>query len=250
MRDPASASAAAGTSNTVGIQRHADARAGDGDVHFGARNEPEIRVGGARLRTRQMEADEQLAALEHGPPGRRAEMLDRDRALALRSGDHALRLIDHQRARGIGRRRCITQVAADGGAPLNLCRADQIDRFDQARPQALQFRVLADFGGRHGGAEPQSGRVDRDPRQIGDPLDVHERRGAAQSRAELHQEIRATGKNPCSGVRVDQTDRVGDGSRSFVAHFHFRFQILYHGHGAQDGQDRRDGQEAGWAGGG
>ena len=54
------------------------------------------------------------------------------------------------------RRRGVAEIAAHGGATLNLGRADQFEGLDDARPNRLELLVFAQFRAGHRGADSEA----------------------------------------------------------------------------------------------
>ncbi len=124
-RDRREGDASSGTLRTFLVEGHGHARPDDGDVHLIAGNEAQVGDSRARLRRRQAQAHEELAAVEHVPAGAGAKLLDRHFRVPLGSGDDADRLKCNQRGDGVGGRRGIAQVAAQAGPALDLDATDQ-----------------------------------------------------------------------------------------------------------------------------
>src|SRR5262245_11130525 len=68
---------------TVSIERDINPAADNGDIHLGARDKAQIRVGLMRLWLWHMKFDDELALLERSLPGSRDDLLDRRLALAV-----------------------------------------------------------------------------------------------------------------------------------------------------------------------
>ena len=103
---------------------------------------------------RDLEFDQDFARLQHGPAGSGAEILGRHDALTLWSDHPAFGAQRDERRGRIGRRRSIAQVAAHGGAALDLVRSDQVRGFGKPRVILAQIGVFVDLDRRDGSAQP------------------------------------------------------------------------------------------------
>ena len=142
-------------------------------------------------------------------------MLGGNRAFAPGPGNDALRAIDDQGACRVGRGRGVAQIPANSAATLDLGRADQLDGVDESRKEALHVGMLANHRGRGCRAEAQAVAVHGNLNQLRDALDVDERSGPMQARAELDQQIGATREQFGGAEAVfEQADRGLCGGRA------------------------------------
>ena len=176
----------------IAVERDRRADPDHRDIHLVARDEAQIRVARMRCGRGNQQFDQQLAGLEHSAPGRHDEILDRNFALAGWADDSGARAERDQRGRRVGGRRSIAKIAADRCAVLNLQRADQMRRLGQAGVMLAHHVALADLDARDGRAEAQSlFRIEGERLQFLDFFDVNQMLGAADSGAELDEDVGA-----------------------------------------------------------
>src|SRR4029079_14775508 len=72
----------------------------------------------------------------------------------------------------VGGGRAVAEVAAHGGAALDLGRADQIGGLDPAGPYRLPLRMLLELGTGDGGTNAEAPALLLDLPQLADALDV------------------------------------------------------------------------------
>ena len=123
---------ARGGAGAACVERHADTDARYRDVHFGARNEAQVGVGGALRRALELDAEQKFAGLERVLADADDERFDRHLALPAFGCDHANAGVGDQRRNRVAGRRRVAEIAAERCATLYLGRSDQVDRFDQA----------------------------------------------------------------------------------------------------------------------
>ena len=157
-------------------------------------------------------ASAQLARRQH-------HVLDGHVAPALGADDRRLGAGRDQRRHAVGGRRAVAQVAAHGGAALDLRGADQVGGLDDARPHRLELGVLLELGAGDGGADAKAAALLLDLAQLGDALDVDHQDRVDQVGPHLHQQIGAA----CQHSRLarfvgEQRDRLVERTRRFIAH--------------------------------
>ena len=141
----------------VGGKLHPRAGADDGDVHLVARDEPLVgRAATWRLAAERRASRATRPAASTFLPGRGAELLDLDLALAFRPGNDARRAMGDQSGNRVGRGRRVAQVAADARPALNLPAADDPGRVGQCRIGRGDLGVLINAVAGHAGAQPQA----------------------------------------------------------------------------------------------
>ena len=127
-----------------------------------------------------------------------------------------------QRRDAVGGRRAVAQVAAHGGAALDLGRADQVGRLDHAGPDRLELGVLLELGAGDGGADAKAAALLLDLAQLGDALDVDHENGLDHVGAHLHQQIGAAGQHArLAAFLGEQRDRLVERIRRLIAHMVF-----------------------------
>ncbi len=154
----------------------------------------------------------QLARRQH-------DILDRHVAPPLGADDRGLGAGRDQGRHAVGGRRTVAQVAAHGGAALDLGGADQVGRLDDARPHGLELGVLLELGARHGRADAEAAPLLLDLARLGDALDVHHQHRLDQVGLHLHQQVGAAGQNPgVAGLRREQRDRLVERAWRLITH--------------------------------
>src|SRR5579872_590578 len=130
------------------LERQVDAATDHGDVHLAAWDHAQVSVARALRPRRQREADDDLARREVETARTRRHFLDRQLAASVWAlNGHNRSGRDHRR-HAVTSGRAVAEVSASGGATLHLLRADQVDRFEHARPQLAEPRM---FGELHAG---------------------------------------------------------------------------------------------------
>jgi hypothetical protein len=196
---PTSALAASGTCSGRGATApratraavQADAAPHHGDIHLGARDEPQVGVGRAGGTGRQQERGDNLALGEGQPARTLHDILHGHLAPPVGAGNGGNRPGGDQGRHAVGRRRAVAQVAAHGGTALDLGGADQVGGLHQAGPDGLESRMLLELGGRCGGTHAEAAALLGDPAHLRDALDVHQQRRLDQVGAQLHEEVGA-----------------------------------------------------------
>ena len=122
----------------------------------------------------------------------------------------------------VGGRRAVAQVAAHGGAALDLGRADQVGGLDDAGPDRLELGVLLELGAGDGGADAEAARLLLDLARLGDALDVDHEHGVEHVGAHLHQQIGAAGQHTrIASFLGEQRDRLVERIGRLIAHVVF-----------------------------
>ncbi len=190
------------------------------DVHLGARDKAQIGIAAASPPRRQVHRAHDLGPGQRGAPRCRRNVLYRDPARAIRADHRYRRPRSNHRRHAVGGGRAVAQVAGQGGAPLDLGRADQIHRLDHAGPVAGQLRVLAHLGTGDGNADPPAsvtgaGNV-TDPRYV---LDVDQCIRGHETAAQLDQNIRSACQEPGDALCLGRDDdSVAKADRGMVVH--------------------------------
>ena len=126
-----------------------DAAPDHGDVHFVARNEPQVGRAACFGRRRETRASPgSRRARARSCPARCRTRPTGTRAPALRAGDVAGHVVGDQRGNRVGRRRGVAQVAADAGPALDLPAADDPGRIGQRRIGGRDLRRRRRCGSR------------------------------------------------------------------------------------------------------
>jgi hypothetical protein len=134
--------------------------------------------------------------------------LDRHFAYAFDPHDPCNRAGGHQSRHAVGGRGGVAQIAAHGGAALDLDRADQLDAVDHARPGLGERRMVHDLHAGHRGAQAKPAIFGNDLAQFGDLLDVDQKLRLDQIGFHLHDHVRAAGEHARrSGRAGQQRDR-------------------------------------------
>ena len=128
------------------------------------------------------------------------------------------RAIDDERARRVGRRRRVAEVAADRAATLNLGRADQADGLDEPRPETLDLRMLADqLGGRVAAPRRMPRASIDDPTSSGMRLMSMNADRTLNAGAELNEQVGPAGDHARSGIGLHQANGLGNRYGGFVS---------------------------------
>ena len=190
------------------VDRQVDPHAHHGDVHLGARDEAEVRVGRALGPRWQEERRDQLALGEGQLPGTDHDVLDRHVPPALRP-DHGRRSSGgDEGGDAVGGRRAVAEVATQGGATLDLGRADEIGSLDDARPFLLEPGVLLELGSGDGRADSPAAPFLDDRARLTDLLDVDDQFRFDDVGAHLHQQVGASREHARLALRSrEQGDR-------------------------------------------
>ena len=196
------------------VERERDTGADHGDVHLGARDEAQVGVARARRRLRHDEGDHDLAGAEAELAGPRDHVLHRHRAAAVRARDLADGAGGDQRRHAVGGWRAVAEVAAERGAPLNLGRADQLQRFHHTRPRGLHGLVLAEGRAGDRRADADVIAVHRHVHERRNALQVDDEAGPDEIGAQLNQEVGAAGERHGLAVGIGEEpdgilDRLG-----------------------------------------
>ncbi len=143
-----------------------------------------------------------------------------DLAHALSAHDPGDRAGRHQGRHAVGGRRGVAQIAAHGGAALDLDRADQLDAVHHARPGRREGSMTHDLHARHGGTEAKAAVLGRDRAQLGDLLDVHQELRLDQIGLHLDDDVGAAGEQARRPARARQERHRGlQALRRFVSEF-------------------------------
>ena len=203
------------------VEGEADRDPDHRDVHLGARGEAQIGVAGARGPRRQEQRHHDLVAGERGLAGADRNGLDRHLAHAVRPRDPGDRAGRHQGRHAVGGRRGIAQVAAHGGAALDLDRADQLDPVDHARPGLGECRMPDELHAGHRGADAETAAFGDDLTHLGDLLDVDQKLRLDQVGFHLDDDVGAAGEHAGGAARpLQERHRRLQALRRFVSEFH------------------------------
>ncbi len=112
-----------------------------------------------------------------------------------------------QRRHAVGGRRGVAQVAAHGGAALDLDRADQLDRLDHARPGRRDLGMLAELHAGDRRADAKAAVLGGDLPHLRDLLDVDQELGLDQVGAHLHDQVGAARQHARLAARAGEEAR-------------------------------------------
>ena len=138
------------------------------------------------------------------PAGGRDHVLHRHLAGAAGPRDLAHGPCGDQRRHAVGGGRAVAEVAAEGGAPLDLGRADQLQRLDHAGPGRLDGLALAEHSTGDRRADADFRAVRAHLHEPGDALEIDDQAGPHQVGAQLDEEVRAAGERPGLAIGIGE----------------------------------------------